>query len=183
MLDESDSKGVDEIVGPRNSIREIILPVYSVIMTIFLLGAIYYWVIAFGTEDNIVVKLPANILNLIYDIPIISLAMIMGAIGSLLKHQTIRLEGFDIDEDEDAKTSYLTRNDFIFSGAVLGVLSYLFIKSKVIGTLFYETTEPLADKDVSSHGVMLFATAAGYFAYEVLGYAKDKVKQFVKTSR
>ncbi len=118
-----------------------------------------------------------ELVKLIADAPFISLCLVMGSVGSGVKFLTLSADQSIEPNPQEANKSEkrISLLHFLMVGGAMGVFSFLFIKSRVLHSLIYNA-EAGETPELSAHGMALVAAAAGYFAFEFLGYAKDRLK-------
>ena len=170
-----DEKKGNEVTDDRGIYRrrnlQKIIEIYAIATVIGLIFGGGFYFIEWPFQK---IKLSDSMIDLISDFPFVLLALFMGAIGGGIKYVT--LSKGKKKEPESENIEHLSLYNFLFIGSSLGVFSFLFVKSRIVGTLFY-SDGVVQNQPISAHGIALFSAAAGYFSFELLGYAKDRLKQ------
>lgn len=131
------------------------------------------------------IKLSNEMLEFIENLPVLMLAMFMGMIGAAIKHTTLKMDLREVMKAEGTEeelyfnaSPVLSIFTFVYIGGAMGVFSFLFIKSRIIGALIYESNLPNPG-NVSPYGIALLAASAGYFSFELLGYARERLGKII----
>lgn len=126
-------------------------------LILILLGFAMVQSIDFGTERK---PLPLPILEFIYDLPIMMLAMGFGSLGGFVKLLMIEVR---------SNASARNHTAIVVVGSFVGLLSYFAIESQMLIKLMYQNI-PDTPVEVTYKGIALIAALAGFLSVELSGF-------------